>query len=278
MQDEIRRPITHAESDEADQQLATRFLELVRVLRTLRGPDGCPWDRKQTPDSLKRFLIEEAHEVVDAIDRDDASGICEELGDLLFQILFQARIQEEAGSWNLERVLSLAAEKMVRRHPHVFGDARATTDAEIRQNWNRIKRQEKDDGTHLFDSRPTSLPALMHCHQIGQRAASVGFDWDAAADVLDKVREEIDEVIAAQRSGNRSKLAEELGDLLFAVGNWVRHFGLEPEAVLTAANRKFINRFCQMERLARGQNLEFEALSMDDKERLWQEAKKTDAR
>jgi tetrapyrrole methylase family protein/MazG family protein len=277
-----------------------RLDELIRIMATLRSPQGCPWDREQTLRSLRPFLLEETYEALEAIDRDDPRGLCEELGDVLFEVVFLSCIAEEQGHFTMADVAAGVAAKLVRRHPHVFGDAEKLGSADaVLVKWEELKAAEKPGGTTpktLLSGVPISLPALLRAYEYAARAATVGFDWVRAEDVLDKIDEEAREVRAAVEArrhpsaGSRSPealeghdvttaprhedhVAEEIGDLLFAVANLARKLGVEPEAALRNANDKFRGRFEEMERrvTARGEKLRDK--SLDELETEWQSVK-----
>jgi tetrapyrrole methylase family protein/MazG family protein len=277
-----------------------RLDELIRIMATLRSPQGCPWDREQTLRSLRPFLLEETYEALEAIDRDDPRGLCEELGDVLFEVVFLSCIAEEQGHFTMADVAAGVAAKLVRRHPHVFGDAEKLGSADaVLVKWEELKAAEKPGGTTpktLLSGVPISLPALLRAYEYAARAATVGFDWVRAEDVLDKIDEEAREVRAAVEArrhpaaGSRSPEAlegydvttaprhedhveEEIGDLLFAVANLARKLGVEPEAALRNANDKFRGRFEEMERrvTARGEKLRDK--SLDELETEWQSVK-----
>jgi len=256
----------------------THPLDALRALcARLRGPNGCPWDREQTLESLKPYIVEEAYEVVDAITAQDPQALEEELGDLLFQIVFVAQLAEEKGWFDLAKVMRLAHAKMVARHPHVFGELKVADAQEVVQNWERLKKKERKRGT--LDGVPVSLPALLKALRITEKAAAVGFDWAKPVDVLAKVQEEVAElehaVAQAQQEQDREKLREELGDVLFSIANVARHLGIDPEAALQVSNHKFMRRFAAMEAMAAQRGANLEALSLDELEALWQEAKST---
>jgi MazG family protein len=230
-----------------------RFARLVAVMAHLRSPRGCPWDRRQTLASLKSFLLEETYEALDAIDRRDFDGLREELGDLLFEAVFLAQLNAEAGRFDVADALETIVDKLLRRHPHVFGPkgrVRPTTARAVVEQWERLKAREQGGRRRrsVLDGLPRSLPALLGAYKIGARAAAVGFDWRRAADVLDKVEEEIAELRRAIRRGRRRTIGEELGDLLFAVANLARKLEIEPEGALRRANDKFARRFAALER------------------------------
>lgn len=264
---------------------------LIAVMARLRAPDGCPWDREQTPASLARYTLEEAYEVLDAIERGDPAHLRDELGDLLFQVVFHARIAEEAGSFDFDAVAAAITAKLVRRHPDLFvpsaGAARIANAAERLVSWENIKAAERSAAVAAqpsaaplsqLDDVPQSLPALMRADKLSKRAARVGFDFDLAAQAADKVAEELDEVrVAALENPSATPspaVCEEVGDLLFAAVNLARKLGVDAETALRAANGKFERRFRGMERLAAARGIEFEALGLADQERLWQEMKR----
>ena len=251
-------------------KIKERFFQLVCVMARLR--QECPWDRQQTPQSLKKYILEEAHEVLEAIEEEDWNGLKEELGDFLFQVLFQAQIQSEPGRFDICDVLSSILEKMIRRHPHVF-ENQTLTSAEVAANWERIKAREKGPTQGTFEGFTKGLPALLASYKIGKKAAKLGFDWKNTGQVLAKIEEELAELQQAAQSKDRTAVEEELGDLLFAVGQLSRKLGLEPEETLRAANNKFIRRFHRMERLSKDRGLSFDILDIDHQEMLWQEIK-----
>jgi MazG family protein len=254
------------------------LLGLLEVMARLRDPtSGCPWDLAQDFASIAPFTLEEAFEVADAIQRGEPAAIRDELGDLLFQVVFHARLGEERGWFDFAAVADGIADKLRRRHPHVFAGARRADAAQQGVEWERIKAAERgaagERGT--LEGIARALPALSRAAKLGRRAGRVGFDWPDAAGVRDKVREElaeVDEVLATAASPERR--AEELGDLLFAVANWGRHLGVDAEQALREANQKFERRFAAMEALARARGLQLEALSAADWEALWAEAKR----
>ncbi|MGQ9704139.1 MAG: nucleoside triphosphate pyrophosphohydrolase [Actinomycetota bacterium] len=247
------------------------FRRLVGIVARLRGPGGCPWDRKQTHESLARHMVEEAHEAVDAIGHRDWDHLCEELGDLLLQVVLHARLGEEEGNFDIREVLRMIIEKLVRRHPHVFGEAEARTPEEVISRWERIKAEEKGEPS-LLDGISEGLPALIHAYKLQARAARVGFDWGAGEEVLPKLREELREVEEALRGGGES-LEEELGDLLFTVVNVCRHFRVDPEIALRRSARKFAARFRTMEEECRRQGRPMEEMELEELDNLWEETK-----
>ena len=247
---------------------------LVQIMDTLRGENGCPWDKKQTRESLKPYLIEEAYEVLEAIEEKDAKKLKEELGDLLYQILFHARISKENSEFDIEDVLSASCEKMVRRHPHVFGDKKADSAEEVLKQWEEIKKGEKgNDRKSILEGVPAHLPALLRAHQLQARAARVGFDWEHVDQVFAKVQEEMGEFEEAFRGGDRERMESELGDLLFALVNIGRFIEVNPEDALRKTISRFMSRFRHIEEDIARQGLEWKNVSLNEMEELWQEAK-----
>ena len=240
----------------------------------LRGPNGCPWDRKQTLASLKPFIVEEAYEVVDAIDRDDRRGLAEELGDFLLQAVFVAEITRQEGTFDINDAITAIYEKLVRRHPHVFGDVEAKDAEEVLVNWEKLKNEErKAENKSVLDGVPQSLPALLKASRLTEKAARVGFDWRRTADVFDKVEEEIAELRAAVDGGDDGMIQEEIGDLLFTIANIARKVEVNAEEALQSANRKFIRRFTSMERTVRENGRNLDQLTLEQMDALWDEAK-----
>ncbi|MDQ7007726.1 MAG: nucleoside triphosphate pyrophosphohydrolase [Acidobacteriota bacterium] len=252
---------------------------LLDIMARLRSPGGCPWDREQTPASLRTYLLEEAFETAEAIDSGDWEHLREELGDLLLQVVFLARIAEEEGHFAFPDVVRTIADKLLRRHPHVFGDERAAEDpAEAWARWEAIKQEERrtQDGTPAAASRiprvPAHLPALVAAHRLADKAARAGFAWPSAGAALEKVREEVEEADQALADGDPGKLAEEIGDLLFATAGFARQAGVDPEAALASANRKFVSRFQAVEALAGARGEELEELDARRLDALWRQA------
>jgi len=251
------------------------FEELIEIMARLREPGkGCPWDLAQDPKSLKPYIIEEAYEVIEAIDKDDVDSLRDELGDLLFQILFQARIQEEEGNFNIEDVVSAITAKMRRRHPHIFGDAIARTPEEVRTRWEAIKREEsKDKRGGVLEGTPRSLPALLRARRIGKKAANVGFDWPDVKGAWEKVREEFRELEEANDSGDIDRVRREFGDLLFALVNVARRLDINPEDALNECTEKFIKRFEYIENSLQNSSRSMEEMPLEALDLLWEEAK-----
>jgi tetrapyrrole methylase family protein/MazG family protein len=251
------------------------FRKLVKLMAALRGPEGCPWDRKQTPGSLKPFLVEECYEVIDALDEGNPDKIKEELGDLLFQILFHARIAEERGHFSIDDVITAIQEKMTRRHPHVFGDEKLATDKEVLANWEEIKKKEKghEDRRSILEGVPKELPSLLRAHRLQERAARVGFDWNHLNEALPKLDEEIAEFKESLKEENAGKIEEELGDVFFTLVNISRFLGVNPDEALRKTISKFIHRFRYIEEHAANAGTSLNDMTLDEMEALWQQAK-----
>ena len=268
---------------------ATEFTRLVEIMATLRSPDGCPWDREQTIDTLKPFVLEETYEVLEAIDRHDHASLCEELGDFVFEAVFVAQLESEAGHFTIADAVRSAADKLVRRHPHVFkreqGEAALDTPGQVRTRWEEIKAEERsargEDGKaakpkSLLGGLAPTLPALLRAFHISTRAASVGFDWVAAGDVVDKMQEELDEIRAVVKEGaiDHERAEEEMGDLLFTIANLSRKLGIEPETALRKANDKFTKRFGTLEQSVAASGRAMKDMTLDQLETEWQRVKR----
>ncbi len=257
-----------------------RLAAMVRMVNTLRGENGCPWDRKQTTQSLSVYLIEEVFELVEAIASGNRQAICEEFGDVLFQIVFLADLLREEGKFDLGEIVDLNTAKMVRRHPHVFGEATVADSAEVRQQWRRIKQEEAHPTPRasLLDGVPSGLPALMRAYRVAERAAGSGFDWEDLDGVMHKVEEEWQEFKSAVGRGHapaetREAVAMEFGDLLFTLVNVARFARIHPETALTSATEKFSRRFRQMEGQLKASRRSLDSVSRAELEHLWQQAK-----
>jgi tetrapyrrole methylase family protein / MazG family protein len=253
-----------------------RFETLRRVIATLRGPNGCPWDRKQTHESLKRYLLEETYELFEAIDENDDEHMIEELGDVLLQVMLHAQIGEDEGMFSIDDVIRGITEKMIRRHPHVFGDIIVENAEQVVENWQRIKEKEKKDRSNsLLDAVPKSLPNILKAYEFQKKAAKVGFDWDDVKPMWEKVEEEIAEfkreTLAEQNT--RSRLISEFGDILFALINIARYYDINPEEALHSTNKKFYQRFSYIEEQARKRGVALTSLSLAELDRFWEEAK-----
>lgn len=252
--------------------------KLTELMATLRAPGGCPWDREQDLKTLVPFIIEEAYEVVSAIDSGSPDALREELGDLLFQVVFASQIAREEGWFDLADVIEENLEKMIRRHPHVFGEAVAETPQEVLKHWAEIKEVEKKDKEEgkkgLLSGVPETLPALMRAHKVSQKAAKVGFDWPHVDGVLMKVDEEMDEFKEAVRKHDPRAMEEELGDLLFTIVNVARFVEVNPEDALRKTIGKFINRFRHIEKSLEARGVDLTSATLEEMERLWDDAKK----
>ncbi len=251
---------------------------MLEIMDRLRDPGGCPWDREQTLETLAPYFLEEAYEVVDAIAAEDPEKLCEEIGDLLLQIVFVARIARENGWFTINDVCDAISDKMVRRHPHVFGDREVDDSAEVMRNWEDIKRIERADEAEasVLDGVPGSLPALLKAFRMTEKAAAVGFDWRKPADVMDKMREEMDELEAELDAGEdvaTSRVRAEMGDVLFVMANLARHLGVEPETALQSTNASFKRRFETMEDRSRTMGRDFREMSLEEQDALWGEVK-----
>ncbi|MEJ2158738.1 MAG: nucleoside triphosphate pyrophosphohydrolase [Desulfobacteraceae bacterium] len=254
---------------------------LLDLIAALRGENGCPWDRKQTPGTLTVYLIEEMYELVEAIHADDTAGVLEELGDLLFQVLFITYMYAQDERFSLEQVLERIIKKMIHRHPHVFGDRNLDNSDQVKQQWRKIKQQEKGREDSLLDSVPSGMPALMRAYRISERAAGTGFDWDTIEGVMAQAEAEWcefrDEVDQPEHAKNQERVTMELGDVLFTLVNVARLAGVHPESALAKSTTKFIHRFNHMEIAAADQNCALEKMPKEALEQLWQAAKKSAA-
>jgi len=248
-----------------------RFESLVAIIARLRAPDGCPWDRKQTHRTLRENLLEECYEVIEALDEENSTGLCEELGDLLMQIVLHAQIATEADEFKLEDVISGINKKLIHRHPHVFGAKQVNSAEEVQLNWELLKQEERVNNTSILESVPKLLPALAYSQEVQDRVARVGFDWENIDGVIDKLTEEVNELKQAQ---NEEEIRDEFGDLLFTLANIARRWGVDVESALRQANRKFYERFSCIEKLSRERGQDFSKLTFDEQNALWDEAKK----
>jgi MazG family protein len=265
-----------------------KFERLVEIMATLRGPDGCPWDKQQDFNTLKPMLVEEVYEVLEAIENNDFEGLAEELGDLLLHVVFHAHLGKEAGRFDINAVIDQISDKLIRRHPHVFGQESASTAEEVIKNWEAIKAQEKaqklknrtPEQRSLLEGIPSKLPAFHEAHQISSRAARAGFDWPDVEGIFEKLQEEVRElreVIAEDNDhGRRERLEDEVGDMLFVIVNIARYLKIDSESALKRANRKFKARFQYMESELARQGKTLEQTSLDEMEALWQKAKSED--
>jgi len=273
-------------SQPAARQRQPEFERLVDIMHRLRSPGGCPWDAEQTHDSLRPYLVEEAYEVLEALDAGSDRELCEELGDLLLQVVFHAELAAERQAFTIEDVLRTICDKLVRRHPHVFGEVVVASTAEVLENWSRIKAAEKatraDAGTQepaasVLDGIPAAMPALLRAHRMGEKASGAGFDWPSAAEVRSKVAEELAEVDEAIASSDPDALARELGDLLFAVTSYVRLLGQNAETVLHRGLGRFRRRFTAMEARLAAESKDIHDVSSAELEDAWEAVKRSSA-
>jgi len=263
----------------------TKFEKLVEIMSTLRGPNGCPWDKQQDFNTLKPMLVEEVYEVLEAVENNDFDGLSEELGDVLLHVVFHAQLGKETGRFDINTVIDKISDKLVRRHPHVFGGESASTPEEVIKNWEVIKAQEKAEKLKnrtpqqrsLLEGIPSKLPAIHEAHQISARVARVGFDWPDIEGVFEKLQEEVSELKEVISEGNddqkRDRLEDEIGDMLFVIVNIARYLKIDSESALKRANRKFKTRFQHMENELVRQGKTLEETSLADMEKLWQQAK-----
>jgi len=249
----------------------SRFDALMAIIATLRAPGGCPWDRKQTHASLRENLLSECYEVLEALDEGDTDKLRDELGDLLMQIVLHAQIATEAGEFGLGEVIEGINTKLIHRHPHIFGSKKVKDAEEVAVNWEALKEEEREPGASILEGVPKQMPALGYSQEVQRRAAHVGFDWEDVDGVIDKLAEEVGEFKRAQ---NQDEKATEFGDLLFTLANIALRMGIDPEAALRQANRRFYKRFTYMEELCRKRGLNLGDLSFDEQNALWEEAKK----
>jgi tetrapyrrole methylase family protein/MazG family protein len=251
-----------------------KFDTLMGLMRRLRGPGGCPWDAEQTHESLKRYLLEETYEVMEAIDAASAPMLREELGDLLLQVVFHAVIAEERGEFSIDDIIDTLNDKLIRRHPHVFADLKVKDIDQLIENWEKIKKMEKGSSREsVLSGVPSHLPALLKAHKISEKAARVGFDWSHVDQVFAKVLEELKEFEETMLEGNQERMEAELGDLLFALANLGRFLSLNPEDALRKTVARFMKRFEHIEQSLHAENREIRDASLEDMERLWEEAK-----
>ncbi len=251
-----------------------QFQTLVDIFDRLRGEGGCPWDREQTHRSIRENLLQETHEVLEALDEDNARKLCEELGDLLMQIVFHARIASEYGEFNIGDVIEGINKKLIYRHPHVFGDVKVKNSGEVVQNWEELKHKEKGKEESVVSGVPKELPALTYSQEIQRRAATAGFDWKDAGDIMAKLVEEVGEL---KEAGSKKQQEAEFGDIMFTLVNVARRMDIDLETALRETNLKFYRRFIKMEELARERGLEFSRLPLSEQDKLWEEAKRSEA-
>ncbi len=251
------------------------MLDLLDIMRILREPSGCPWDAEQTHESIKKDLIEETYEVIEAINKNDKDLLCEELGDLLMQVVFHAQMEKEEGSFEFNDITDGICKKLIERHPHVFGQVSVSGVDDVLTNWDAIKRKTKGQKTttQSMNSVPRELPALMRATKLQKKAADVGFDWSDVSGALDKLEEEIKELRQAIGNNDRENMTEELGDVLFSAVNVSRFIKTDAEEALTAASDKFLARFTKVENLAQERKIDMKSSSLEELDKLWDEAK-----
>jgi tetrapyrrole methylase family protein/MazG family protein len=250
------------------------FDTLVEIIARLRAPDGCPWDKEQTHKTLRENLLSETYEVMEALDKGEAAELCEELGDLLLQIVLHAQIAKDDKEFEIGDVIKSINTKLIRRHPHIFGDVKVNNSKDVMHNWEAIKKQEKQDkkdDKSMLAGVPKEMPALAYAYEISRRAVRVGFEWENLQGVIDKIHEEIGEIKAAK---NKEEKTDEIGDLLFTLVNFARWEGVDPETALREANHKFYRRFSKVEELARERGKELQKLSLKEWDGLWEEVKR----
>ncbi|KUP04250.1 hypothetical protein Q73_16115 [Bacillus coahuilensis m2-6] len=255
------------------EELYKEFATLKEIISTLRGPNGCPWDRKQTHESLKKYLLEESYELIEAIDQDDIDGIIEELGDVLLQVMLHAQIGADDGMFDITDVIEVISEKMVRRHPHVFGDVSVKDADEVTSNWDEIKKQEKSSNVSSILDGKKGLPPLQQGYEFQKEAAKVGFDWEDPKDAWEKVKEELAEFAQEWEHGNNEDLQKEWGDVVFSLVNVARMLNIHPEEALVQTNLKFKHRFQYIEQAVAGRGQTLTDLSLEQLDALWNEAK-----
>lgn len=248
-----------------------KFDTFVAIIARLRASDGCPWDKEQTHRSLRENLLSETYEVLAALDDGDKEKLCEELGDLLLQIVLHAQIAKDDGEFKIDDVIESISAKIIRRHPHIFGNRKVKDSAEVMHNWEELKKEEREEGVSILQGVPQEMPALAYAREISRRAVRVGFEWENLEGVLDKLAEEVREI---KDTSSREEKEQEYGDLLFTLVNVARWEGIDAEAALRSANRKFFQRFTRMEELCRQRGIDFSKLSFKEKDDLWEEAKK----
>ncbi|MDP4151926.1 MAG: nucleoside triphosphate pyrophosphohydrolase [Bacillota bacterium] len=251
------------------------FDDLKEIVRILRAPGGCPWDRQQTHESIRKNFIEETYEAIEAIDNKDAELLEEELGDVLLQVLLHAEMEEESGIFGIRDVVDGICKKLILRHPHVFGDVSAETSEQVLKNWDEIKKKEKSqkNESEVLNSVAKSLPALMRAVKLQHKASKAGFDWDDYSGALEKIKEETSELELAIKNNDQPNIEEELGDLLFSVVNVCRFFKVEPEEALTKTSDKFVSRFSKVEKLAAGQGRDMKEMTLEELDKLWEKSK-----
>jgi tetrapyrrole methylase family protein/MazG family protein len=247
--------------------------KLIKTVEKLRAPNGCPWDREQTHKTLKRYLIEETYEAIDAIDSENSTAIMEELGDVLLQVVLHAQIASEDKRFNINDIAKVINEKMISRHPHVFGDVTVKNTEEVLVNWEALKKKEKPERKDIFDGIPVALPALLKAYKISKKASKDGFDWENEKDIWNAFEKELKEVKDEIKSGNKEKLSEEFGDLLFMMANIARWYKIEPEEALSNGSNKFMRRYKMLSESVKESNKEIKNLTPSELNKIWDEVK-----
>lgn len=255
--------------------MSEKFQNLIDIMEKLRSEEGCPWDRVQNHDTLKRYLLEETYELIEAIEKKDYEGIKEELGDLLLQIVFHSKIAKDEGRFDIEDVIDIISQKMIRRHPHVFGNEDFKTPEEVLNQWDDRKKQEGKLSDSILDGIPSTLPSLLRAYKIQSRAAKVGFDWESVGGIFDKISEEVDELKEAINLKEKEKIEEEIGDILFSIVNLARFLKVDPETALRKTNKKFEKRFRELEKIAKNKGKKLNEMSLQDMDIIWDELKKS---
>lgn len=252
------------------------FEDLVEIMKILRAPGGCPWDAEQTHESIKKSFIEETYEAIEAINKNDKTLLCEELGDCLLQVVFHAEIEREAGSFDISDVTDGICKKLIERHPHVFGDVKVSGSGDVLDNWDTIKRKSKGQKTQgsAMQKIPKELPALMRAQKIQEKAKKDGFDWDSVTGAYEALNSEVDELRQAAASGDTAQMESELGDVLFSCVNIARFLNVDAEQALTVSNEKFIRRYLVVEKLAAERAVDMKKASLNELDELWKQAKK----
>ena len=251
------------------------FEDLLRIMEILRAPGGCPWDREQTHSSIKQSFIEETYEVIEAINKDDKVLLCEELGDVLLQVVFHTQMEKEAGVFDMSNVCDGICKKLIERHPHVFGEVQVASSAEVLDNWDTIKRKSKQQATQgeAMQKIPLELPALMRAQKLQSKAKKAGFDWDDVSGAYDALQREVEELRQAQAEGDSAKMQDELGDVLFSAVNIARFLDVDAEQALMGANDKFMTRYLLVEKLAQSRGINMKETPIEKLDKLWDEAK-----
>lgn len=255
-------------------KLSEKFDKLVEIMEILRSEKGCPWDRVQNHDTLKRYLLEETYELIEAIENKDPKSIKEELGDLILQIVFHSQIAKEQGNFDINDVIDSIIQKMIGRHPHVFGEAEFKTPEEVLNQWDERKKEEGKLGSSILEGIPLTLPSLLKAYKIQSRVAKVGFDWDNIDGIFEKLTEEINELKEAVELKHRDKIEEEVGDVLFSIVNIARFLKIDPETALRKTNRKFEKRFKKLEKISNEQGKSLKEMTLSEMDKLWEEIKR----